>query len=394
MTAAAPSRLRVVAPVGFAQLVGYGGTYYLPAILAAPIGRDLGLAPSWTFAGLSAALVVSSFIGPAVGRFVDNGGARQALVAANIAFAAGLALLGSAHGPLAMAAAWLIMGLGMGLGYYETAFAALTRLYGTSARNSISGVTLIAGFTSTVSWPLMAWLEAHFGWRGVCFFWVAANLLVALPLNLTLPAPGPLPERSATPHGAEERASALSPAAERRAMIAVGLMFTATAIVSSGLSALMPRLLVQFGASQTAAIAASALIGPAQVAGRLAEMGWLSRYNPLLSARLATLFLPIGAGAMLIGGPALAYPFTALYGVGNGILTIARGALPLALFGPAGYGRRIGILSAPARSAAAIAPVALGLLFDALGAMGLIAMAALNLVGFAALFLAPAARRT
>ena len=101
MTAAAPSRLRVVAPVGFAQLVGYGGTYYLPAILAAPIGRDLGLAPSWTFAGLSAALVVSSFIGPAVGRFVDNGGARQALVAANIAFAAGLALLGSAHGPLA-----------------------------------------------------------------------------------------------------------------------------------------------------------------------------------------------------------------------------------------------------------------------------------------------------
>ncbi|MEI2736981.1 MAG: MFS transporter [Rhodoblastus sp.] len=297
MNAPEPSRAKIVARIGVAQLIGYGGSYYLPAILAAPIGRELGLSPNWTFAGLSLALVVSSFIGPAVGRHVDQGGGRGALVGANIAFALGLALLGVAHGLAVMVAAWLVIGLGCGLGYYETAFAALTRLYGASARRLISGVTLIAGFTSTVAWPLMAWLEGQVGWRGVCLFWVAANLVIALPLNLMLPAAVAAPAREASPADDSQPAHVADPALERRAMTAIGLMFTATAIVSSGLSAIMPQLLAQFGVSQAAAIAASALIGPAQVAGRLAEMGWLSRYHPILSARLATIFLPLGAGA-------------------------------------------------------------------------------------------------
>lgn len=393
MNAPEPSRAKIVARIGVAQLIGYGGSYYLPAILAAPIGRELGLSPNWTFAGLSLALVVSSFIGPAVGRHVDQGGGRGALVGANIAFALGLALLGVAHGLAVMVAAWLVIGLGCGLGYYETAFAALTRLYGASARRLISGVTLIAGFTSTVAWPLMAWLEGQVGWRGVCLFWVAANLVIALPLNLMLPAAVAAPAREASPADDSQPAHVVGPALERRAMTAIGLMFTATAIVSSGLSAIMPQLLAQFGVSQAAAIAASALIGPAQVAGRLAEMGWLSRYHPILSARLATIFLPLGAGAFFFGGAALAIPFTLLYGLGNGILTIARGALPLAIFGPAGYGRRVGLLAAPSRIAAAIAPVAVGVLFDASATAGLVAMATCNLIGLAALFLISARPR-
>ena len=393
MTATEPSRAFLVARIGVAQLVGYGGSYYLPAILAAPIGRELGLSPNWTFAGLSLALIVSSFIGPAVGRFVDQGGGRSALAAANVAFALGLALLAAAHGLALMVAGWLLIGLGCGLGYYETAFAALTRLYGASARRLISGVTLIAGFTSTVSWPLMAWLEAEIGWRGVCLFWVAANLLIALPLNLSLPPPKPTPARNAGPDEDGAHALALDATAERRAMMAIGLMFTATAIVSSGLSAIMPRLLAHFDVSTTAAIAASALIGPAQVVGRLAEMSWLSRYHPLLSARLATLFLPLGTMVFAAGGAAFAIPFTMLYGLGNGILTIARGSLPLSIFGPAGYGRRVGLLSAPSRIAAAIAPVAVGVLFDASPAAGLVVTAACNLTGFAALFIIVARAR-
>ncbi|HMN70708.1 MAG TPA: MFS transporter [Rhodoblastus sp.] len=387
MNASEPSRKLLVARIGVAQLIGYGGTYYLPAILAAPIGRDLGLSPNWTFAGLSIALIVSSFIGPLVGRHVDLGGGRRALVASNFAFALGLALLGFAQGLPLMIAGWFVIGLGCGLGYYETAFAALTRLYGVSARRLISGVTLIAGFTSTVSWPLMAWLEAHAGWRGACFFWVAANLLIALPLNLTLPAPDPTADEGASTGNAAERSHVVALAMERRAMTAIGLMFTATAIVSSGLSAIMPRLLAHFDVSQTAAIAASALIGPAQVVGRIAEMSWLSRYHPLVSARLATIFLPVGTVVFVGGGAAFAAPFTMLYGLGNGILTIARGALPLAIFGPAGYGRRVGVLSAPSRIASALAPVAVGVLFDASPAAGLAVMAACNMIGLAALFI-------
>ncbi|MFT4098590.1 MAG: MFS transporter [Rhodoblastus sp.] len=387
MNASEPSRALLVARIGVAQLIGYGGTYYLPAILAAPIGRELGFSPNWTFAGLSLALVVSSFIGPAVGRYVDQGGGGRALVASNFAFALGLTLLGIAPGLPLTIVGWLIIGLGCGLGYYETAFAALTRLYGVPARRLISGVTLIAGFTSTVSWPLMAWLEARYGWRATCFFWAAANLAIALPLNITLPAAPAKNANSPTPGQESEPRHIVPPAMERRAMTAIGLMFTATAIVSSGLSAIMPRLLAHFDVSQTAAIAASALIGPAQVAGRLAEMGWLSRYHPLISARLATIFLPLGAAVFIAGGASMATPFTMLYGLGNGILTIARGALPLSIFGPAGYGRRVGVLAAPSRIASALAPVAVGALFDASPAAGLAAMAACNLAGLAALFI-------
>ena len=381
------SRVKIVARIGVAQLIGYGGTYYLPAILAAPIGRDLGLSANWTFAGLSIALIVSGFIGPAVGRYVDQGGGRRALVASNFAFTLGLALLGLANGLPLMIAGWLLMGLGCGLGYYETAFAALTRLYGVSARRLISGVTLIAGFTSTVSWPLMAWLESHYGWRATCFFWVAANLLIALPLNLMLPTPAPELAREKGLDEASDAPMALDPVAEKRAMTAIALMFTATAVVSSGLSAIMPNLLAHFGVSQTNAILASALIGPAQVVGRLAEMGWLTRYHPLVAARLATMFLPIGTAAFALGGATFAIPFTMLYGLGNGILTIARGSLPLAIFGPAGYGQRVGILAAPSRMASALAPVAVGMLFDASATTGLFAMVACNLIGFAALFI-------
>ena len=192
--------------MGLAQLIGYGGAYYLPAILAAPIGRDLGLPATATFAGLSGALVISSFMGPRVGHWVDRGGARNALVASNICFALGLAMLALAQGPWLLAGGWTVMGLGMGLGFYETAFAALTLIYGAGARNMISGVTLIAGFTSTVGWPLTAVAEAHWGWRAACLAWAAANILIALPLNLLLPAPPAREERTPAPEPESETA--------------------------------------------------------------------------------------------------------------------------------------------------------------------------------------------
>lgn len=390
MSGVTPSAFRVVAPLGLAQLIGYGGAYYMPAILAAPIGRDLGLPPTATFAGLSGALLISGFMGPRVGRHVDGGGARAMLVSANICFAAGLALIAAAQGPWLLAAGWIVMGLGMGLGFYETAFAALTLLYGVKARNLISGVTLIAGFTSTVGWPLTAVLEQHFGWRAACLVWAAANILIALPLNLLLPNAAGMQTRETAP--TEEPAPADAPET-RRAMIAVAVMFAATSFVSSGLSAVMPNLLTSFGLTATAAIAASALVGPAQIVGRLSEMFVLRRYHPVVSARLACVFLPIGVTLLALFGPALATPFVLLYALGNGILTICRGTLPLAIFGAQGYGHRVGVLAAPSRISGALAPLLLGMLIDASPPASLWTTGALNLAGFAALAFVAARRR-
>ena len=142
----------------------------------------------------------------------------------------------------------------------------------------------------------------------------------------------------------------------------------------------------------TQAVAAAALIGPAQVAARLLEAGFLSRFHPLVSARLSTITHPIGAALLLAGGGWLAMPFTLLHGAGNGILTIARGTVPLAVFGPENYGYRLGVLGAPARIMQAAAPLAFGALIEAYGSGALYFTSALCLAACAALLAVRSAR--
>jgi hypothetical protein len=156
------------------------------------------------------------------------------------------------------------------------------------------------------------------------------------------------------------------------------------------MAAHLPRLLQEAGASAAVAVAAAALVGPSQVAGRLLEFGVLRRYHPLLSARLAAVAHPLGALAVLAFGAPAAAVFTLLHGAGNGILTIAKGTLPLAIFGPCGYGFRQGILMVPARFGQAAAPFLFALLMERVGAQALILSSALALGGLAALLaLAP-----
>ncbi len=170
-------------------------------------------------------------------------------------------------------------------------------------------------------------------------------------------------------------------------MIVLAYVFAAVGFVSSGLSAILPTMLVALGATPATALFAGTLIGPAQVGARLLEAGWLGRYHPLVSARLATLLHPIGVTTLILGGPVLASVFAVLYGAGNGIVTIARGTLPLALFGPVGFGRRVGLISLPSRATAALAPLALGLMLEHMGRGALWVSALASLSAFLALVL-------
>ena len=181
------SRLGVVAALGTAQTLAWGSSYYLPAILADPIARDLGISSNWFFAAFSASLVISGLLGPRVGRQIDRVGGRQVLCASNVLLAAGLALLGASTSVWMMSAAWILLGIGMGLGLYDAAFGALGRIYGSDARGAITGITLIAGFASTVGWPLSSLGLETIGWRETCYAWAAAHIVIGLPLNLLLP---------------------------------------------------------------------------------------------------------------------------------------------------------------------------------------------------------------
>ncbi|MBL8349683.1 MAG: MFS transporter [Burkholderiaceae bacterium] len=354
------------------------------------MAHDLGLPAATVFAAFSAALVMSALIGPAAGRAIDRHGGRPVLLATNGLFALGLVALAGAQGPLSLFGAWMLLGLAMGSGLYEAAFAALVRLRGHDARGAITGITLIAGFASTVGWPLSALMEAQFGWRGACAGWAALHLVLGLPLNALLPRAGALPAASAPAAAAAatlDPVAAAPPAVARPELTALLLsfVFAVTYFSATAMATHLPRVLQASGATLAVAVGVGALIGPAQVAGRLLEFGVLRRVHPLLSARLAALGHPVGAAALLWFGGAAAVPFALLHGAGNGILTIAKGTLPLALFGAAGYGARQGWLALPARVTQAVAPFVFGLALDRWGARALWLSGALSLVGLLAL---------
>jgi MFS family permease len=373
-------QLPIILALGTTQTLAWASSYYLPAILADPIGRDLGVSSNWIFAAFSASLVISALLGPRVGRQIDLVGGRQVLSISNVTLAAGLALLGATHSIPLLVVAWLLLGVGMGLGLYDAAFAALGRIYGGAARGAITGITLMGGFASTVGWPLSTWGLDTIGWRNTCFAWAAAHILIGLPINFFM-LPAVKGAKAAV-------ATAIKPRIPiDRTMVLLAFTFAAAWTVTGAMAAHMPRILEAAGATTVQAVAAGALFGPAQVVARIIEASFLSRYHPLLSTRLACLTHPIGAAILALAGGAASSAFAIFFGLGNGILTIARGTLPLAIFGPLNYGYRLGIIGAPARMAQAAAPLVFGLLIDTMGSRVLIVSSALSLSALVALSL-------
>jgi predicted MFS family arabinose efflux permease len=274
----------------------------------------------------------------------------------------------------------------MGSGLYDAAFAALVRIYGTESRSAITGITLIAGFASTVGWPLSTFLESHLGWRAACFAWAALHVVVGLPLNALLPRAA---AARATPAPTATAAKTSAPPAPLQATLALSFVFAATWFISTAMAAHLPRLLQAAGVSLGGAVLVGSLIGPAQVGARLLEFGFLRNVHPLLSARLAAAMHPLGVAVFALLGAPAAVVFGLLHGAGNGILTIAKGTLPLVIFGADGYGQRQGLLMVPARFAQALAPWVFGLALDRWGSGALCVSASVGLLAVLAMFLLP-----
>jgi predicted MFS family arabinose efflux permease len=371
------SRFAIIAALGSTQTLAWASSFYLPAVLATPIARDIGLSTPWIYAALSFGLAVSAVLGPTLGRYIDLHGGRAILCLSNIAFAAGLSLLAMATGPVTLLLAWLVLGIAMAAGLYESAFAALTRLYGHGSRSAITGITLIAGFASTIGWPASALLEHSFGWRGACLGWAALHLCIGLPLN----ARALRYEKSAQREGGDIESTKTMPA-WNKGMTVLAFIFTASGMVTMGLAANLPLLFAAVGASPPAAIAAASLLGPVQVAARMLEFGARHRINPLVSARIANVLHPLGAALIAVGGAPVIVAFAVLHGAGSGMLTIARGTLPLAIYGPHGYGARVGRIAAPARVGQALSPFIFSV---AIAKLGMATLAISSGLSFAAL---------
>jgi len=386
----------LVASLGVTQTIAWASTYYLPAILADPISLDLGMDTSDFYLAFSMSLVVSAVFGPVFGKAIDNLSGHRVLPASNVLFAAGLILLGFATGASGLYLAWFMIGLGMAGGLYESAFSTLVRIYGQSARSAITGITLIAGFASTVGWPLSGWFLSYWGWREACWAWASLHMLLAMPLNLAIDWLSTI-KRWDIANGSEEHKPQadmpMAPPKDQKAptlrqALLLSFVFSVTWFTSTAMASHWPRMLEAAGVSLVNAIAVGAIIGPAQVMARILEFGLLRKMHPLLSARLAAMAHPMGALLMVVLGPVAAPIFALLHGAGNGVLTIAKGTLPLALFGSSGYGYRQGWIMLPARICSAFAPWMFGLALTqwGVGALGItIALGALSIFALCAI---------
>jgi MFS family permease len=365
--ATGPPRRVVIGALGLTQILAWGTSYYLLAVLGKPIAADTGWSLSIVVGGLSLGLLAGSLASPAIGRMIDHKGGRPVLAASSLLLGLGLALLGSAQHLAVYGAAWLVLGVGMGGGLYDAAFATLGRAYGGEARSAIVSLTLFGGFASTVCWPLSAWLLDAFGWRGVCFVYAAVQLGFSLPVHLLL-----MPRLART--GTSGKLAGWQPAAplaaaQRRAFVLFAVLVTLGGAIASIMSVHLLTLLQMRGLDLAAAVALGALFGPAQVAARVVEMTFGNRYHPIWTLTTAVGLIGLAVVLLLAGIPvALVGIAVVTYGAGNGIWSIARGTMPLALFGPSGYATLIGRLALFGLLAQALSPFVAAVVLDRFGA--------------------------
>ncbi len=345
-------RWPVIAALGVVEILAWGSSFYLPAVMAGPIAESTGWPLAWVVGGLAFGLLVAALASPHVGAAIHRRGGRPILALAAVLLAAGLTMLALSPSLPVYLAGWLILGAGMGCGLYDPAFATLGRLYGATARPAITTLTLWGGFASTVCWPLSAFLVAHVGWRGACLTYAGLHIVVTLPLVLLMipPAPAlpPVDERQPSCAGR------LSVRERRAFLVFAGVLILGGAIMSQ-VSVHLLTLLQARGVSLAASVSYGALIGPAQVSARIAEMALKGRHHPLWTLTAAFSLIALGLWLLALGLPGVAL-WLVLYAGGNGIYSIARGTVPLALFGPLRYPLIIGRLARPALVAQALAP--------------------------------------
>jgi predicted MFS family arabinose efflux permease len=380
----------VITALGVAQVLGWGTSFYFPAVLGGPIVRDTGWSLGWVVGGTSIGLLVAGLISPRVGNIIDRHSGRPVLAASSVLFAGGLAIIGLAPVLPAYLLGWVVVGAAMGAGLYDAAFAALGQLYGREARSPITNLTLFGGFASTVCWPLSAYLEQAFGWRGACFAYAALHLCLALPLQLVMPRAKLKREEL---HSSADHAAGGATRIPHETLILclIALVMTLAAGIGSIVVVHLLVFLQARGADFALAVSLGTLFGPAQVGARVIERLFGQHYHPVWTMIASCLLMAAGLALLLVGFPLLAIVIL-VYGAGYGISWIARGTLPLALFGPERYPILMGRLAFPSLIVQALAPSAAAFLLEGHGADTTIAVltafALVNVVLIAALWAA------
>lgn len=347
--------------LGMTQVIGYGTLYYSFGSLAPHLAASFGWPESALFGALAASLLLSGAIAPWAGRLADRHGAGPLMALGSLAAAMALVLCALAPNGPAFVAALFAIELAAAFVLYPLAFAALAQIGGAAAQRQIVHLTLIAGFASTLFWPLTNYLIGALDWRGTYLVFAALNLGACLPVHLAM-------ARHVRQSRAEGRVPSVTLGVARPDQVRslTWLMvagFALTGVLASSVLVHMVGLLAGLGIG-SAGVAVAALFGPSQVASRLINMGWGAALPQPWLAVIAASLLPLGVLVLVLSAPspAGAMAFAVLFGLGSGLFSIVGGTLPLTLFGTAGYGQRLGLVNAGRQLASALAPFVFSLL--------------------------------
>lgn len=357
--------------LGATQIIGYGTLYYSFSILAPDMAREFSVPVERLFGLLSLALLVGAVLAPKAGGWADRYGAGRLMVPGSLA--AGLALAAAALSPnsLTLGISLVAMEVASIFVLYSTAFAAIVQVGGARAQKSITHLTLIAGFASTLFWPLTATLHEHLSWRSIYLGFALLNVLVCLPVHYWV---WKLSRKRMAEPPTTPSIEVVSGIAARRAGAGSWiflLMLAAFAIEGFVLASILVHMVPMVTALGlgTAGLVVSTLFGPSQVASRLLNMIFGERLSQTMLAVISAGFLASALTVLLLTSPWLpgVIVFAILFGLGSGLASIVGGTLPLELFGRTGYGSRLGWVTAARQLSSALAPFAFALMMQSWG---------------------------
>jgi MFS family permease len=363
--------LGAVVALGITQITAWGTSYYCLGVLAGPISRDTGWSRGFVFLGFTVALLVMGVVSSAVGRAIDRHGGRAVMTLGTGLVSVGLFALSQVRGEAAYLVVWAFLGVGMRLCLYDAAFAALVQVAPSRGRMAISYLTLFGAFASSVFWVVGHALNEQLGWRQTLVVFAVINLAVCLPLHwfglarresdrVAEPTTGPVASPDGPPLTGTTRSIAIA---------LFALIMSLNGFVFGVISVQLVPLLEAAGLATAAAVWVASLKGVAQFGGRVVEIVFARNLRAITVGRIAIGVLPPALALLLVGTShlPLVVAFTLLMGASQGVITIVRGAVPLALFGAKGYGAVLGLIATPVLVVNAASPTAFAWIVDRWG---------------------------
>ena len=361
-----------VVALGITQITGWGTAYYCLGVLAGPISQDTGWSRGFVFFGFTVALLAMGIVSSPVGRAIDRRGARAVMSLGTVLVSIGLFALGHVRSEPAYLVVWAFLGLGMRLCLYDAAFAALVQVAPSRGRMAISYLTLFGAFASSVFWVVGHAMEERIGWRQTLVLFAVINLVLCLPLHWLGLARRETAAHAATPTGTAAATPDGPPLEGRARSVAIALfalIMSLNGFVFGVISVQLVPLLEAAGLATALAVWVASTKGVAQFAGRVVEILFARNLRAITVGRIAIAVLPASLLLLLTGTGSvpLVVAFTLLMGASQGVLTIVRGAVPLALFGAKGYGAVLGAIATPVLVVNAASPTIFAWIVDRWG---------------------------